>query len=280
MSETTEGTQVQEQAPVQETANKKANKTGNLIFDIATEVEGLTKTKALNMADRLAEDIETNYFKLGGVLKVIRTQQWFEGYPTFDAFVLERFGFRGRKSYYLMDIYTHLVDKQVPWEKVAHVGWTKLKDIAEYLTPENVDEWAAKAASMTVSQLDAHLKALKGSEGSGATPGTAKTTSNTVKQAFTLHQDQYEVVQSALAKAKGELQTEHDNVALAAICSGYLANASGIAQPGAPVDLAAEFGKVGFENVLAVFEQCFPHIDLDVSVNTPGEAAPAEAQAT
>jgi hypothetical protein len=103
---------------------KKVEKTGNLILDIAHEVETLTKTKALNEADRLAENIEVNYFKLGGILKLINDNSWFEGFEAFDDFVEEKYGFASRKARYLISIYENLVTKMIPWEKVSHLGWT------------------------------------------------------------------------------------------------------------------------------------------------------------
>jgi hypothetical protein len=242
----------------------KVTKTGNLIHDIAVEIEELTKVKTLNQAEKLSEDIETNYFRLGGLLKRISSQQWFEGFPTFEAYVLEKFGFAKRKADYLISIYTHLVDKQIPWEKVAHLGWTKLKDLAPVLTVENVDEWVAKAEKCTVAELMAMLKPP-------AAPGegTQKTTSDLVPMKFGLQAEQATVVTTALAKAKGEMQTDYDNVALAAICSGYLANSSGVAAS-AP-DMVEVFKGLGYEKVLGIFDQVFPNIDLDVTV----KAAPA-----
>lgn len=261
------GAQVQvataaDQAQTTAPAKSKSKGTGNLIFDVASEIEHLSKVKALNQAEKLAEDIEANYFRLGGLLKLISKEQWFEGFPTFEAFVLEKFGFAKRKADYLISIYTNLVDKQIPWEKVAHLGWTKLKDLAPVLTLDNLDEWVAKAEKCTVMELLAMLKAP-------ATPGeagSAKTTTDVVKLKFSVHADQNEQIQAALAKAKGEMQTDHDNVALAAICTGYLANSSGVQ---APADPLALFTSMGYEQVLGVFEKAFPNINLEVEVVSP-----------
>jgi hypothetical protein len=239
----------------------KTKATGNLIHDVAVEIENLTKTKALHQADKLAEDIEANYFKLGGVLKLINGQQWFEGFASFDAFVLEKFGFQVRKAHYLIQIYTNLVGQQIPWEKVAGLGWTKLKDLAPILTLENLDEWVAKAANVTVAELQAMIKA---SQGGGSTE-SGTTTSDNVVLKFKMHNDQAEAVNTALAKAKGELSTDFDNVALAGICTGYLANASGVASTDAmPADLKAVFLAMGYEEVLQYFDAAFPLIDLSV----------------
>lgn len=267
--ESTEGAQVQEQAAKPATV-AKTKATGNLIHDVAVDIENLTKTKALNQAEKLAEDIEANYFRLGGVLKLILSQQWYEGFASFDAFVLEKFGFQVRKAHYLIQIYTQLVDKQIPWEKVAALGWTKLKDLAPVLTLENLDEWIAKASPCTVMELQAMIKASlnPGTDGASST-----TTSDSVVLKFKLHNEQAEAVQSALAKAKGELTTDFDNVALAGICTGYLANASAVnAAPAGEVDLKAMFLSMGYEAVLIAFDAAFPLINLEVEATAYEES--------
>lgn len=269
MSENTEGTVVAETEQAVETVvtttKSKVKATGNLIHDVAVEIEHLSKTKALHQADRLAEDIEANYFKLGGILKLIQSQQWYEGYASFDQFVLEKFGFQVRKAHYLISIYTNLVDKQIPWEKVSTLGWTKLKDLAPILTLENLDEWLAKAGPVTVMELQAMIKA---SQNSDATSESSKTTTDTVALKFKLHNEQAEAVQTALAKAKGELHTDFDNVALAGICTGYLANANGVSSGtgSGTVDLKALFLSLGYEEVLQAFDAAFPLINLELDV--------------
>lgn len=267
MSDTENTAQEQVQVPVVHAAKQKA--TGNLIHDVAVEIENLTKTKALNQADKLAEDIEANYFKLGGVLKLINSQQWFEGFASFEEFVVEKFGFAKRKADYLISIYTNLVDKQIPWEKVSSLGWTKLKDLAPILTLENLDEWVTKATPCTVVELQAMIKASQG--GADATEAS-KTTSDSVTLKFKLHNDQAEAVNTALAKAKGELTTDFDNVALAGICTGYLANASGVGAPVADVNLPELFKSLGYEKVLEAFDSAFPLIDMTIDT-TKYEAA-------
>ena len=238
---------------------KKVEKTGNLILDIAHEVEGLTKTKALNEAERLAENIEVNYFKLGGVLKLINDNSWFEGFSSFDDFVYEKYGFQGRKARYLVSIYDNLVTKQIPWDKVSHLGWTKLKDLAPILTPENVDEWVAKAEKATVVELQAMIKATKPSEeGEKA----AKTTDEIVKMVFKLKPDQSEIVTQALAKAKGELHTEYDTVALENICAGYVGDTTAVSKP---FDLDQVIDTTGFEPLLKRIAEKFPMYDITVA---------------
>jgi hypothetical protein len=76
-------TLVEEKPVTTSVGTKKSTKTGNLILDISHEVETMSKQKALQEAEKLAENVEVSYFKLGGILKLINDNSWFEGFPTF-----------------------------------------------------------------------------------------------------------------------------------------------------------------------------------------------------
>lgn len=249
------------QAPVTAGKGKKAAQSeGNLIMDIAARVEKLTKGKALTEAERLATQIETNYFEMGGVLNVILKNTWFEPFESFEEYVQAKFGFQKRKAHYLISIYSNLVEKQIPWDKVSHLGWTKLKDLAPILTLENVDEWASKAAALTVSELQAVLKGEQGGEGSET---TSKTSDDIVKFSFKVKADAGETIQSAISKAKAELATEHDNVAFEGICAGYLGGNSAVVGTTGK-SLKDQMLEAGPEMVLEMFGEMFPQIDITV----------------
>lgn len=243
------------EAQAQVEGQKTKTKETDLILATAHEIETLTKVKALNLADKLVEDIDANGFRLGGVLKVIFDQSWFEGYESFGEFVAAKFGFQERKARYLMEIYDNLVTKQIPWEKVESLGWTKLKDLARILTNENVDMWVEKAKSLSVVELQALLK------GNTEAGGEAKTTSDSTKMVFKLKADQVETVQAALSKAKIEGNTEFDSVGLELICTGYLGGSITTGQ-----DLAGLMQTVGWQQVLTLFDQLFPEVNIAVDL--------------
>jgi len=272
MSEVQDGAQEEAQTEEQKAEAKtgpksKVKATGNLIADVAAEVEGLSKTKALNLAAALSDNIEANYFKLGGVLSVISTNGWFEGSASFDEFVEEKYGFKGRKARYLMQIYTDLVTNQIPWEKVAGLGWTKLKDLAPILNLDNLDEWVDKASKLTVAELQAALAGPSKEKVDG------KTTDDIQTIKFKLKNDQVETVNHALAKAKGEVGTEFDNVAIENICALYLSGNAGSLVPEG--DLEALMQSAGWQQALTTFGKLFPEIDLEVSL--PGTPAAPDA---
>lgn len=257
------------QVQVEKTATKAVVKTGNLIHDVAIEIEGLSKTKALNAAEKLIEEQGSNDFKLGGILKKILENSWFEGSESFDAFVAQRYGFQGRKARYLIDIYTHLTSKNIPWEKVANLGWSKLKDLAPILTLANLEEWIKKAEALTVLELQAALKANEPT----AADESAKTTSDSTTWKVKLKKDQLDTVSSAIAKAKSETQTEFDSVALESICMGYMGGASAVAAPAQNKSFEELMKEIGWEGALTVFDKLFPKVNITVEPPEDGKAS-------
>lgn len=265
MSENVEVVEVQESKP----ALKKAQKVSNPLLDIASEVENISKGKALSRAEKLVDDIDRSFIEMGGLLKKIRENTWYEGFESYGAYVEAKFGFAERKARYLEEIYVNLVDKQIPWEKVAGLGWTKLKDLAKVLTVENVDEWVAKATPLTVKELEALLKA----EAAKASGESTETTSTTQTIKFKLQNDQIATVQNALAKAKGEVGTEFDNVALETICAGYLGDlykVSGPVEKTPAESIKAVVDQIGWLEALKAFGEFLPS-DIEVDVKKAGQ---------
>ena len=84
----------------------------------------------------------------------------------------------------------------------------------------------------------------------------------TVKK-FKLKSDQLEVVEAAIAKAKGELGTEFDSVALENIAAGYVGGVVTANQ----TDLASVMKGAGWQAVLEAFDALFPLIDLKVDAS-------------
>jgi len=53
----------------------------------------------------------------------------------------------------LVKCYHNLVASKVRWDKVKHIGWTKLLLILPVLTADNADYWIAVAERSTPGQL-------------------------------------------------------------------------------------------------------------------------------
>jgi hypothetical protein len=250
---------LQEQVPVEKSKKKAVLTTGDALSDFAHEIANMSKVKVLHLADKLVDDGDLNDFRIGLALSVIAREKWYEGYESLGAFTAAKYGFQERKARYLIETSESLVKTGIPWEKVKHLGWTKLKELAKVLTLDNVDEWVPKAEKVTVLELQALIKgtASEGTEG-GTVTGSDETQTFKVK----LKNDQIETVRSALAKAKAELNTEFDSAALEAISASFL---GGVFTP-ANVDPVALLKSVGWKAAIDLFDSAFPEITLKAEV--------------
>ena len=106
----------------------------DMLADLVFEIENMKEKQALELVGTLAEQTEVTFFKLGGVLSVIQANGWFAPYNSFREFVEKKHGIHYRKAVYWTDIYNKLAEAKVPWDKVKHIGWTKLKEIAGVVT--------------------------------------------------------------------------------------------------------------------------------------------------
>lgn len=227
----------------------------DVIIDVVSEIEHLTREGALNLVHQLTEETEITYFRLGGALSVVMRNEWFKpDYPTFRDYVEQVYGMAYRRAAYWVAIYNALSESGIPWAKVKDVGWTKLKEIAQVLTQENVDEWVQRALSMNTQNLIAAVKAAQND-------GTPKALEDanakaTVSKTFKLHTDQVAALDAAIAKAKGQTDTTVDTVALQYICEDFVGSMS----------MEERIKKLGIEKLLKMIENVFPDVDLQLSV--------------
>lgn len=254
-------------------ATKKA--TDDLIVSVSHEVENMDKDAAFAAAEGLDQEIEFNYFKLGGILARIHTEQWYidEGFEKFPEFVESRFGIRRSKAFHLIGIYNGLIESGVAWDDVKEVGWSKLKELVNVITPKNVKKWVKRAKELTLLQLIDYIKKQQAKDDtSGAgDDGESKKISSLV---FKVHDDQKELIQQAVEKAKAAAPTEYPAVALEAICMDYLSGPTKVkdeteAEPDkkekATVEgLQAYMENFTWEDVLSVFEKIWPDVDITV----------------
>lgn len=233
---------------------------------IVHEIQELDYEHAKSDLKTLLENEGLNDFRLGGIL--VRYQisnEWWEGCSTFREFVETKLNLTYRKVMYLIGIYKCLVENDIEWSKVQMIGWTRLKELVPVLTKENQDEWIAKAKVLTTLQLiDAVRDALKKgkTEGSDGTEGET-TTSTVTTLTFKVHADQKETVRTALDKAKEELDTEYDTVALEGICTAFL---GGQFEVKGATSLFDQMKGMELSEVLEVLEKCFPDAEITVAV--------------
>lgn len=266
---------VEEATKAPETVNTEAanveegqtmqTETTDLIVKTVHEVENMKEDRAFKLVPHLLDNIDHDYFKLGGVLSVIQANGWFQdrGFETFRAYVEGEGGIMYRKAMYLIGIYNGLVASGVKWDQVKHLGWTKLVELTPHLTPENVDEWVGVAEGMTVAQLQDYIKAKTAAAATGGDAPAVDESKKTTTMTFKVHADQKATIREALDKAKHESGTEVDSVALEFIALDYLGSSSKLSAIPSLKELMA--GKSA-EEVLGVFGEVFPDVTLEATL--------------
>lgn len=260
-------------AKVAEVAAEKADTTEgetlgevDQIVQTAHEIENMKEDKAFKLVPSLLDDIDRNCFRLGGILSRINGQGWFmdKGYENFRAYIEAETDVGYRKAMYLIGIYNGLVESGVKWEQVKHLGWTKLKDLAPHLTPENVDEWVAMVDGLTTIQIQELIKQkTAGAKTDESGAETSESAEKVVTMTFKLHADQKQTVREALEKCKHESGTTFDSVALEYIAMNYLGGESKI--KGAP-SLKEQMKGKSAEEVLELFGEVFPNVELQATL--------------
>jgi hypothetical protein len=231
------------------------------LSNVVHEIENLQEKQACELVGELAEQAEVTYFRLGGVLSRVQQNAWFKPYSSFREFVEHKHNINYRKATYWVGIYNELAESKVPWEKVKGVGWTKLKEIASVLTPENVEEWVKIAMENTTLNL---MQIVANSKKSGE-PKTIedKEVKIVTTMTFKVHEDQKAGIEMAIAKAKTEANTQVATVALEAICMDYMSAKT----------LVQKLKEMGAEAGLKMVEQAYPDLTIEVTLNEATEKA-------
>jgi len=235
-------------------------------------IENLDAKAALKKASEIVEESGHTSFALGGVLDAIYTNGWYDGYDSFIDYIEGEFGMKIRKAKYLMKIYNDLVGSEIPWEKVAKLGWTKLSRLSGYLTVENVDEWVKRAKSMSVKQLTEYIRKMNEGEinesGDITEEGDETSDGTTVTVSFHLHSDQKETILQAVDTAKEAADTQYDAVALEMICLDYMGGEHTPAEKTTPIPVSLEelFKGKTIEEVLGAVEASFPEVEITAMV--------------
>lgn len=249
---------------------KNTTKTGTVIAkgddvlsDLVHEIETLKQPQALGLVKELSEQTEVTFFRLGGVLSRIQANGWFQPYASFREFVEKEHGLHYRKATYWIGIYNDLAESGVPWSKVSHLGWTKLKEIAGVIKPDNVDEWVKIAeAQNTITLIDTVKKHLSKGSPTQIEDQSSKTVTT---KTFKVHEGQKEVIEAALDKARKEVNTTVDTVALEHICGDFLSS----------ITLEQRLKTLGIEKAAAALEAAFPNATIEISLTEEDGAADA-----
>jgi hypothetical protein len=237
------------------------------IVDMVHEVENMDEASSLEAVDILKETAEVTFFKLGGVLSRIQTNEWFKPHASFKDYIENEHGMKYRRAMKWIEIYNNLAESGVPWSSVKELGWTKLGVISSVLNPKNVKQWVKLAEKNTTLQLEDIVKGQQSKNAPQAIEDQASSTVTTMT--FKVHEDQKETIQAAIDKAKEISGTTVATAALEFICTEYIAGGEG------QVNWPVVMKKAGYEKILETFGEVFPDIGLEVTVPEGEEAEAA-----
>ncbi|WP_395714398.1 hypothetical protein [Reyranella sp.] len=236
----------------------------------AREIEALTAERAHTLVSELADASDYNAFRLGGILAKILAEKWYAsaGYVDFASYVERRHGFKRRKAYYLVQIYSAVAELGLGWDALKPIGWTKLKELAPVLKDGNAAEWLERAAApgMTVAKLRELVLACREEPPTPFEEGVAERT--ITPRTFALDDEQLRLLSQALAKAKADAGTHLESVALAHMARSYLGPSGKVVE--------RHLTAIGLVGALSLLERSFPDADLKVEANRPQVDGPQD----
>lgn len=193
------------------------------------------------------------FFSLACELYVVREKALYhyvdnpetgEPYQTMKGYVENETAHAQRTATYLMGLWEYYVvdytegyvddDELAPGEQwstawldeLQDIGWTKLKELVDVITPETTEKWKTFCQNHSFSELKDELKALEEGDdegGAGDEPGPEGETSQTERVTFELTDDQIPAVRDAVEIAKTLGETDNKSEALSLLCTDYVA---------------------------------------------------------
>ena len=143
--------------------------------------------------------IEKSKFKAAYLLEECKREgYWANHYPSYTAFVEDAIGISKRAAQEMIRVVKQCRNADVPLERVAELGWSKVALISKRLTKENAPELLAQVEQKTFGQLQEMLRQAKRKEkkpadqpAKGVVSGTLKpiVLSETVHQAIYMAQE-------------------------------------------------------------------------------------------
>lgn len=254
-------------APLEVKAKAVAKKdlTGDWLQDTHMVIENLQQHEAVNQLTNLTDQSDRSWYCIGGILSQIRDNQWWQikGYASFDDFVEDELGIAKARAASWMRNYRAVLNLGITTADLSEVGWTKLKDALPYMTSTNKDELLGHARTLTCKAFITYLKGLAGETKKKKTTSVGSG-SSVVKFSCMLHEDEVEVVDEALKRAKARANSEYDNVGLALLCSVYLNGGGDTMNAGSVVDAMRQMGA---DSLQSLIQEAFPNLTVMISEN-------------
>lgn len=120
------------------------------------------------LEQQIADDsaqVMARYLRIGRNLHFMAKSKLYEslGFQTFDAWRAQPdLNLSRATSYALMKVFETFIDRlKVDQGRLSGIDWTKLYNIAQFCTPENVDEMLSKAESLSRTDLQREVSTMR-----------------------------------------------------------------------------------------------------------------------
>lgn len=186
----------------------------------------------IKAAETLSKQIDTNEFTLGGVLAAIRRDSLHtkllgeDGKPIFtddksgfESYINARLSCGYRKAMYLIGMYEKYSALGVTEQQIAKIGWSKAVLMLNVVNAENKGELLEFAETHSKSEVEAHVKSVRvnaGTESGVSARGVRHSF------AFSLYNNEGEIVKAAIESAKADLSPEQRKDDKAATNAAFL----------------------------------------------------------
>mgnify|MGYP001214520271 CR=1 FL=1 len=180
-------------------------------------------------------DIERSHWKLGESLHSVRQEALYRlwGYATFQEYVIRDLEMCDRTAHYLVNLaefWKKLKPEHQAW--VKELGWTKAKELTDYVNNGNAAVWRDRLKGKSVKEIQAIVRENRaGALKEAAEIDEAKDdvdVEKAVQVRFPLYPEQERTVTQAIEHAKEIAQSDKKGHCLEMICLDYLASHSGV----------------------------------------------------
>lgn len=201
----------------------------------SVKMEKKAKVSIREEIKTLARNIDESrydlYLKLYEVKEKEQYASW--GYESYKDYVEGELSLEYRIALWYAQMGETISKYNIPKEVILNVSWTKFKEISLLDNKEEIEKLLKKAPNMTFQEVKDTVKQLR----KNIAP---KKEINITKITFNLIEDQYDVVNQAIEKAKQMVGTDSNGAALEYICQEFLMSDEPIEEE--------EWGEVEFDD--------------------------------
>ena len=131
------------------------------IYDVVTQMPDLTDEEVDRKLEEAVIQSEKAEMLVCCYLAEVRERRLFVdfGYANISDYTFARFGFKERKTHYLVRLGKRIQHLPKLREAMANgkIGWCKASRLADFVLPENEVMWLQSALSLTVQQLERRI---------------------------------------------------------------------------------------------------------------------------